>query len=79
MNTMNTIFFGQKTSCCNSNNEQSTQADFSATAPGDRGCCSISISREDLIRERAYFLWEEAGRPEGDGIDFWVEAEKQIN
>jgi len=30
------------------------------------------------IRERAYFLWEAAGRPVGSDEYFWVEAETQI-
>ena len=28
------------------------------------------------IRERAYFLWEQAGRPISDGIEFWLKAER---
>ena len=32
---------------------------------------------EELVRQRAYYLWEAAGRPEGDGVDFWVQAEAQ--
>lgn len=44
----------------------------------------MNISREiennDLhkIRERAYQLWEEAGRPECDGKEFWLRAEVRI-
>lgn len=34
---------------------------------------------EDAVRERAYRLWEEAGRPEGDGVDFWVRAEQELS
>jgi len=34
---------------------------------------------EDQIRARAYFLWEEAGRPECDGTQFWLEAEKELS
>lgn len=34
---------------------------------------------EDAIRERAYALWEEAGRPEGDGTQFWLDAERELN
>ncbi len=26
--------------------------------------------------EVAYYLWEQAGRPEGDGVEFWLEAER---
>lgn len=36
------------------------------------------IPSEEEIRERAYHLWEEAGRPEGDGVDFWVKAEAEL-
>lgn len=31
--------------------------------------------REDLLREQAYLLWEQAGRPCGDGVEFWLQAE----
>jgi DUF2934 family protein len=30
------------------------------------------------IRERAYKLWEEAGKPEGKENHFWHEAERQL-
>lgn len=30
------------------------------------------------ISERAYYLWEKAGRPEGDGQEFWLAAEKEL-
>jgi len=33
---------------------------------------------EDEIRARAYALWEQAGRPDGDGVQFWMEAEKEL-
>lgn len=33
---------------------------------------------EDAIRHRAYLNWVAAGRPEGDGVDFWLEAEKHL-
>ncbi len=32
----------------------------------------------DTVRERAYELWELAGRPEGMADYFWLEAEDQI-
>lgn len=31
---------------------------------------------EQKKRELAYVLWETAGRPESDGVYFWLEAEK---
>jgi hypothetical protein len=30
------------------------------------------------VRELAYSKWEAAGFPEGDGFEFWLEAEKEI-
>ncbi len=30
------------------------------------------------IRVRAYFLWEQAGRPEGGDMAFWEEARTQV-
>lgn len=35
-----------------------------------------NVSKEDSIRIYAYRLWEEAGRPEGDGKEFWVKSEE---
>ncbi len=33
---------------------------------------------EEVIRERAYLLWEQAGRPEDHADDFWHKAQTQI-
>jgi len=35
--------------------------------------------QETEIRELAYQKWEEAGRPEGDGKEFWTAAEQEVN
>ena len=32
---------------------------------------------DQFDRERAYFLWEQAGRPEGRADDFWHQAQHQ--
>lgn len=32
----------------------------------------------DEIRLCAYYKWEAAGRPEGDGLDFWLDAEREL-
>ena len=32
----------------------------------------------ERIRQRAYEKWEAAGRPEGDGFDFWLAAELEL-
>ena len=36
------------------------------------------LSDED-IRLRAYLDWEGAGRPAGDGVQFWLEAEQELS
>lgn len=33
---------------------------------------------EQRIRERAYLLWEQAGRPEGRGEAFWFAAQADL-
>jgi hypothetical protein len=33
------------------------------------------MEREERVRERAYFLWCEAGCPEGRAVEFWELAE----
>ena len=33
---------------------------------------------EDQIRELAYLKWEAAGYPQGDGVDYWLQAEEEL-
>jgi len=33
---------------------------------------------ETIIRDRAYALWEAAGRPEGHDKEFWAAAEREL-
>jgi hypothetical protein len=42
-------------------------------SPGSR-----APATEEDIRLRAYFKWEAAGSPIGDGVFFWLEAEKEL-
>ncbi len=35
--------------------------------------------REQAIRERAYFLWEDEGRPDGKHLEHWLRAEIEID
>jgi len=35
--------------------------------------------REQAIRERAYAIWEEEGRPDGKHLEHWRRAEDEIN
>jgi hypothetical protein len=36
------------------------------------------IVSEGEIRVRAYSKWVAAGRPQGDGVAFWLEAEREL-
>ncbi|ASY73263.1 hypothetical protein N181_20315 [Sinorhizobium fredii USDA 205] len=38
----------------------------------------MRTSQEELIRKRAYELWERAGRPEGNGLQHWLQASEEI-
>ena len=39
----------------------------------------MDIAQQDLwIRERAYWLWEEEGRPDGRELDHWYRASSEI-
>lgn len=39
--------------------------------PQDSACC-------EHLRERAYYKWEAAGCPCGDGTEFWLQAEADL-
>jgi hypothetical protein len=36
------------------------------------------LMRRRRVKARAYELWEEAGRPSGRDVEFWLEAERQV-
>ncbi len=37
-----------------------------------------SLRHKRRIQERAYQIWEEAGRPEGQEVEHWLRAEAEI-
>ena len=37
-----------------------------------------AASRQETIRQSAYFKWESAGWPVSDGVEFWLAAEQEI-
>lgn len=54
------------------------KAKIAPAAPETSPSRAISpLPTEETIRLRAYELWEAAGRPEGDGVPFWLEAERE--
>jgi hypothetical protein len=34
---------------------------------------------DEPVRERAYILWEQAGRPDGRSLEFWLAAIHQLD
>ncbi len=38
----------------------------------------LAESIETQVRERAYFLWEQDGRPEGQSVEYWAKARREI-
>lgn len=44
-------------------------------APEDWFSTRVTV---ELIRLRAHELWEENGKPESDGIEFWLKAEREL-
>ena len=46
---------------------------------GDKGEAHMaSWWHEQRVRERAYQIWEGAGRPEGKAVEHWLQAEAEI-
>ena len=39
---------------------------------------AVSECKEETIQQKAYLLWESSGKPEGDGVDFWLKAEAAL-
>jgi hypothetical protein len=33
---------------------------------------------QQAVREAAYYKWKRAGRPSSDGVNFWLEAEREL-
>jgi hypothetical protein len=38
----------------------------------------MKIPSEQSIRERAYQLWEQDGRPDGRSVDYWLRAARDL-
>lgn len=51
----------------------------SSTDPFEKEVAAkVKTITDDQVGQRAYFLWEQAGRPEGNGQEFWLAAEKEL-
>jgi hypothetical protein len=38
---------------------------------------NIMDTTAERVRQRAYELWEQSGKPEGSDMDFWLQAERE--
>jgi hypothetical protein len=75
---METATEAQKTQTCKVQSGQ--KAELSASASCDRETsvdCPEQVCCEK-VREQAYYKWEQAGYPSGDGVNFWLEAEAEV-
>jgi hypothetical protein len=52
--------------------------EVSAGTAGTNGSNGSHGASESEIAERAYHLWEQAGRPDGGSLDFWLQAEGEL-
>ena len=47
--------------------------------PVARAAVEHSAPSTEQIRQLAYQKWEAAGSPPGDGVPFWLEAERELS
>lgn len=48
-----------------------------AKAPGTSVQKGKAVA-DEAVRLSAYLKWESAGKPAGDGVQFWLEAEQEL-
>lgn len=51
---------------------------IAAARPAATPSAPASLPSDDQIRLLAYQKWEAAGRPGGDGVEFWCTAEREL-
>ena len=39
---------------------------------------AVVLDRQEIVRRRAYEMWEQQGRPHGRHADHWVAAEQEL-
>jgi hypothetical protein len=45
---------------------------------GELEMTADALERRHDIRERAHKIWREQGRPEGCDVEFWLQAEREL-
>ena len=58
--------------------QQTVQQALDLSAKLKRRARAIAKPTERRIRRRAKALWEQAGRPTGRDLEFWLEAEREF-
>jgi hypothetical protein len=48
------------------------------TTPAAKPAAAAPVTDDDAVRLAAYRRWEAAGRPPGDGMEFWLAAEREL-
>lgn len=61
-----------------SNPQKAQTAGIEKTPPGKRAR-TAPPGEEEKIRQLAYQKWEAAGKPDGDGLSYWLEAEQELS
>ncbi|MFT5523287.1 MAG: hypothetical protein ACI9HK_001233 [Pirellulaceae bacterium] len=53
--------------------------DASVAATSTTATCQSADGCQEAVRSLAYSKWEAAECPTGDGVDFWLEAEQEVD
>lgn len=59
-------------------NERTSSATRSAQQSRTSPKARSASPPESAIRERAYHIWEKAGKPHGRDIEFWERAKREL-
>lgn len=49
-----------------------------AAAASSKKCCGDTGKASSMISERAYYIWESMGKPDGKDMEIWLQAEKDV-
>jgi HD-GYP domain-containing protein (c-di-GMP phosphodiesterase class II) len=63
------VFAKETDATTDESKDEADSADFNAEREEDQGV---------RIRERAYEIWEQRGRPEGRALDNWLRAKREL-
>lgn len=55
-----------------------TASSVGASAGAGSTDAESGVVPADAIRTRAFQMWERAGKPDGDGVTFWLDAEREL-